>query len=65
MSKPALSFHQSRDAFLKALHDYQAATLEMNRALQRVTQHTHAFCKPLKRIVHNSGSLLAPNELNH
>lgn len=61
MSKPAFSFRESRDAFLKALYDYQKATLDMNRALQQVTQHTHALYKPLKCIVHTSGSMLAPN----
>lgn len=64
MSKPALSFHQSRDAFLKALHDYHAATLDMNQALHRVTQHTQAFCTPLRHIVQNSGARLAPDQRN-
>ena len=56
MSKPAFSFHESRDAFIKALHDYQEATLEMNLALQRMTRHTHALYTPLKSIVRSSGS---------
>ena len=64
MSKTHITFHESRDAFLKALYDYQEATLDMNRALQRVNQHTHALYTPLKRIVHTSGSMATTNRLN-
>ncbi|MEI7612245.1 MAG: hypothetical protein WCK63_05015 [Betaproteobacteria bacterium] len=55
------SFHASREAFIKALHDYQSATLEMNQALQRLTQHNHALYQPLKVVVHSTTSLLSPN----
>ncbi|MEI7611896.1 MAG: hypothetical protein WCK63_03245 [Betaproteobacteria bacterium] len=61
MSKKHFTFHESRDAFLKALYDYQEATLDMNRALQRISQQTHALYTPLKRIVHVSGAMVTTN----
>lgn len=60
MSAAPCSFTEARDAFLKALSDYQTATRDMSVALQRVTGHTHAFYESLTDVVNTSGSMLAP-----
>ena len=60
MSKPAHSVNAAAHAFLKALYDYQAATLEMNQSLQRLYGHLYDFSEPLKHIVVTTGSAIIP-----
>ena len=58
MSKPAYSVNQAAHEFLKALGDYQTATLNMNLSLQRLYSHLYDFSKPLKHIVVTTGSAI-------
>lgn len=60
MSKPTHSVNAAAHAFLKALGDYQAATLEMNQSLQRLYGHLYDFGEPLKHIVVTTGSAITP-----
>ena len=60
MSKPTYSVNAAAHTFLKALGDYQAATLELNRSLERLYGHLYDFSKPLKHIVVTTGSALSP-----
>ena len=56
MSRPAYSVNEAAHEFLRALGDYQAATLDMNRSLQRLYGELYDFSKPLKHIVETTGS---------
>jgi len=58
--RPARSYTEARNAFVKALADYQTATRDMNIALHRVSGVTANFFKSLQSVVTTSGSLLAP-----
>ena len=60
MSKSAYSVNEAAHAFLKALHDYQSATRDMNVSLQRLYGHLYDFGKPLKHIVVTTGSAITP-----
>lgn len=60
MRKPQMSFHEGRNAFMEALYEYQSATLDMNLALQKITKNTRALYVPLKTVVLQSHSAVAP-----
>ena len=60
MSKPTTSVNAAAHAFLKALGDYQAATLDMNRSLERLYGHLYAFGEPLRHIVTTTGAAITP-----
>ena len=60
MSKSAYSVNEAAHAFLKALHDYQSATRDMNVSLQRLYGHLYDFGQPLKHIVVTTGSAITP-----
>jgi len=53
MKTPACSFVEARNALMKALTDYQTATLEMSLALQRLTNHNTYFYQQLDKVVRN------------
>jgi hypothetical protein len=57
MSKSTHSLNEALNKFVNALHEYQAATLDMNLAMHKVAIHTQTFCKPLKAIILSSGSM--------
>jgi hypothetical protein len=54
MAGPTYSFAEARDAFVKALNDYQRATLDMSLALKRMTDHNVEVCSSLHRIIHGA-----------
>jgi hypothetical protein len=60
MDKPNCSFGKARDAFLKALTDYQTATRDMSLALERISNQTGNFYELLSTVVHTSGSMITP-----
>ena len=60
MSKPAYSVNEAAHAFLKALYDYQSATLDMNQSLQRLYGRLYDLGEPLKHIVLTTGSATTP-----
>jgi thiosulfate reductase cytochrome b subunit len=60
MKKPTHTFSQARDAFLKALTDYQSATRDMTFAIKRMNDHTHKLYVSLNDVVHTSGSMITP-----
>lgn len=60
MKKPTPTFSEARDAFLKALTDYQSATRDMSFALERMHGHTHRFYVSLNDVVQTSGSMITP-----
>jgi len=59
MSKPPYSLIEARDAFIDALADYQAATLELSRALHRMTEHNHRLHRELDSVVRQPGIISA------
>ena len=65
MSKSRVSFQQAQEQLVNALHEYQAATLEMSLAMQRLTGHTQAFYQPLKKVLFTSGSMITPRVNDH
>ena len=60
MSRSAYSVNEAAHAFLKALHDYQSATRDMNVSLQRLYDHLYDFSEPLKHIVVTTGAAITP-----
>ncbi|MFC5302829.1 hypothetical protein [Azospira restricta] len=60
MATPKTSFSEARDAFVKALTDYQTATRDMSLALQRISERSTSFYQSLQTVVNTSGSLIAP-----
>ena len=60
MATPNTSFSAARDAFVKALTDYQTATRDMSLALKRISDRTSSLYKSLEQVVNTSGSMLAP-----
>jgi hypothetical protein len=62
MRKPVPRFCDARDAFAKALADYQAATRDMNAALARMSVHTGDFCESLSSVIALSESMLDGQE---
>lgn len=60
MKKPAYTFSEARDAFLKALTDYQTATRNKTSALERVSRHTHKFYVSFNDIAQISGAMTKP-----
>lgn len=60
MNKPAYSVNAAAHTFLQALGDYQVATLELNRSLERLYGHLYEFSQPLKHIVVATGTALTP-----
>ena len=60
MSKPTYSVNQAAREFLTALGDYQAATLELNRSLERLYGHLYEFSQPLKHIAVTTSAALTP-----
>ncbi|MEI7431697.1 MAG: hypothetical protein WCL27_14685 [Betaproteobacteria bacterium] len=63
MNKSTQSLNLALHKFVEALHEYQAATRDMNYAMNKVARHTQTFCKPLKAIIQTSGSMVAPSRV--
>lgn len=60
MATPSSTFSEARDAFVKALTDYQTATRDMSLALPRIAERNSAFYQSLQTGAYTSGSMLAP-----
>jgi len=65
MNKSRVSLQQAQEQLVNALHNYQAATLEMSLAMQRLTRHTQAFYPPLKTVLFTAGSMITPRVNDH
>ena len=63
MNKTTPNFRDAQYEFVKALHAYHTAALDMSLALQRVTSSTQDFYKPLKTVLHTAGSMITPGGL--
>ncbi|MBI2307448.1 MAG: hypothetical protein HYU78_09105 [Rhodocyclales bacterium] len=57
---PSITFSEARDAFVKALTDYQTATRDMSLALQRISDRTSSFYQSLQTVVNTTGSMIVP-----
>lgn len=57
MSTQKVSFTKARDALIKAIADYQAATRDMNVALLRCAKHTGSIYDSLQTMVNASGTM--------
>ena len=60
MSKTAYTFAEARDAFMKALTDYQTATRDLSLALSRVSTGNIELYRSLHDVVDRSGTMIAP-----
>ncbi|HEX5801745.1 MAG TPA: hypothetical protein VFY24_01875 [Azospira sp.] len=60
MATPKTTFSEARDAFVKALTDYQTATRDMSLALQRVAERNSSLYQSLQTVVNTSGSMITP-----
>lgn len=60
MSKKSPSFAEARDAFVKALTDYQTATRDLSLALSRVSAENIHLHRSLRTVLDRSGSMIAP-----
>jgi len=58
MATQNVRFTEARNAFVKALADYQTATRDMHLALNRFSGQTARFFDTLQGVVNTSGSLL-------
>jgi type III secretory pathway component EscS len=60
MSTPTVSFAEARNAFVKALTDYQDATLKLSVALTKVSSGNVSLCQSLGTIVNRTVPMLHP-----
>ena len=61
MSTPTVTFSDARNAFVKALTDYQTATRDLSVALSKVSNNNVSLCQSLGSIVNRTGPLLTPH----
>ncbi|HNJ75881.1 MAG TPA: hypothetical protein PLE72_03880 [Azospira sp.] len=54
----SITFSEARDAFLKALTDYQTATRDMSLALSRISSCNTTLYQSLYDVVDRSGSMI-------
>lgn len=54
----SFTFSEARDAFLKALTDYQTATRDMSLALSRISSSNTTLYQSLYDVVDRSGSMI-------
>ena len=58
MTAKAPNLNEACRLFLNALHDYQRATMDMNIALSKLTEHTRQLYPPLLNVVRSSNALI-------
>ena len=60
MSKTTYTFAEARDAFMKALTDYQTATRDLSVALSRISSSNVKLYRSLHDVIDRSGSMITP-----